>query len=163
MKIISICIFLISLSGCISEKKCWEKYPPQIKDSVSYVEKVRDSLIPQSADSSMSSYLIECAKTADGYKARIIQLLTQRPGTTMNIPVSSISGNVLTTTAGLPGRDIHVQIKTVYLNAVKSLVYVKITNVLTWWQKWLMWIGGVSSVIVVGLVGFKWLKFYGKI
>ena len=156
----AIVTLLVLLAGCATEKRCWKRYPPQVKDSVSYVEKVRDTTIYLPADSSMAAYLVECEETAEGLRARIVRLMTANPGTSLTAPSASITNNVLTTIANLPARPVKVQYKELHYSAVKSQVYVKVTNELIGWQWAQIWAGRILIAGVILLAGWKVARKY---
>lgn len=159
-------LFLIIpiLAGCVTQKKCLEKFPPQTKDSSSYVETVRLDTVRLPADTSMSQYLIECQKTADGYKARIIQLLTQKPGEHLPPPTATISGDTLKAMGRTPKKEVVIQVREVEKYILKKEVLPgKVTNVLKWWQKMFMWIGIVGVLIGAIRLGFFLFKTYRKV
>jgi hypothetical protein len=154
-----ICLLLFAVS-CTTQKKCWRKYPPQVKDSISYVEKLRDTTIIIPADSSWTTYLVECQKTAEGYQARIIQLEGQQQGHTILNPTADIRGNVLTARAAMPEQAIKLQLREFHYAAVKSQVYVKITNLLTWWQKLFVGIGIAAAGVIIAFTAWRAYKFF---
>jgi len=156
--IISVLLILMA-SSCITQEKCSKRFPPQEKDSLNYREISKDTMMHINADNSMAQYLVECEKTSEGYKAVITQLLTQKPGEYMQTPVSTIDSNgIMTTQAHTPEREIHWQVKEFHYAAVKSQVYVQITNILIWWQKWLMVIGSITLVAVITIVIYRLIK-----
>jgi hypothetical protein len=124
----------------------------------SYTKK--DTVFVRLPDSSMAQYLIDCQQTSDGYKARIIQMMNQKHGNSLNVPNATISGNVLTTTAYLPGEKIYVPVYRFYRGESKSKVYVKITNQLTSFQSFRIWVGNIALILIILYAGVKVLKRY---
>ena len=41
---------------------------------------------------------------------------------------------------------------------IKTVTITKTVNVLHWWQKWLMWAGGISIISILLLAASKWMK-----
>ena len=151
-------LFLLCMQGC-------KIVPPvETSDSTSYRMTVRDSAFTKPPDSSEAKYMLECVKTNEGLKVRIMQLLSQRPGERIYIPVSTIdSNNVLTTTAYLPGETIYVPVYRFFSTSIKAKTFVKVTNVLTGWQWFQLWLGRVFAALLLIYVGFKILKRYTSI
>ena len=93
------------MSGCISEKKCAERYPPAERSTVivqhDTVTSVKDSLIPLPADSGLIKALLECQ---DG-KVVVKEILSIKPGKRV-IPFFSVQNNVLTTGAKIDSSSI---------------------------------------------------------
>lgn len=137
------------LTGCNGERWCMKHHPPQTNDSITYVEKWRDSIVRLPGDTSSAKYLVECRKTAEGYKAYITQLITQQQGEYLTAPQVVIIGDTLSTTTQAREREVHVQIRYIELKAVKAKVYVKVTNELTGLQNFLVWVGGIVVIILV--------------
>ena len=134
-------VLAVVLSGCATQKKCWKRFPPQVKDSISYVEKLRDTIINLPADSSMAQYLIECEQTNEGLMAKVTEY-KMIAGKLLQAPSATVTGNILTATAFMPQQGVRVQYKEIHYSAVKSQVFVKITNQLTGLQNFLVWVGG---------------------
>lgn len=158
--LIALVWLMMSLPGCVTQNKCYKRYPPQVKDSISYVEKVRDTTIYIGADTAITEYLVECQETNEGLRARIVQLIRQQPGVVVNSPSSVITGNVLTTTGTSREQQIKLLVKELHYAAVKSQVYVKVTNELTGWQWAQVWAGRLLMLLVAVYAGFKVLKKY---
>lgn len=159
INIIGVFFVILITASCITQDKCWKKFPPKESDSSSYRETSKDTskIIP--ADSSMSKYLVECAEKNGKLYARISQLLTQQSGQYVEVPVATLDTNgILTATVRMPEIEIHWQIRSYHYAAVKSKVYVKITNVLLGWQKWLMWIGAAAIISLLAAGAFIIIK-----
>ncbi len=84
------------LSGCITQKRCAERYPSAERSTVfiqhDTVTSVKDSLIPLPADSGLIKALLECQ---DG-KVVVKEILSIKPGKRV-VPFFSVQNNVLTT------------------------------------------------------------------
>lgn len=102
MKINALILLLASLilvTGCCTQRRCADKYPPvqSVNDSssVTTVESVqeRDSITYLPADSSWLIALLEC----DEYGKLILrQLQDYKNGKNVEVPYVSVDGNVLT-------------------------------------------------------------------
>ena len=157
---------IILLSSCVTQDKCWRKFPPQVKDSTSYAIVYRDTshIIP--GDSSAAQYLVECREENGVLRARIIQQIGSNPGTHLQAPTATITDvpghgtGILQTTATMPGWVEKWQIKVVDRAVYKTSVYVKVTNELTGWQWAQVWAGRALFVIVAIYIGIRLLRRY---
>jgi len=151
------------MSGCISEKRCAERYPPAERSDVfvqhDTVTCVRDSLIPLPADSGLIKALLECQ---DG-KVVVKQILDVKPGKRV-VPFFSVQDNVLTTGAKIDSSSIyfswketHIRDSRIETRTIEKPVY-KVSGV----QNFLIWSGGIAWAISVILFGIKLIRFYLK-
>lgn len=160
--IIILAAVLLFLCSCATQKRCERRWPVQTRDSIAYVEKVKDTTIFIQPDSALSQYLVECYNTSEGYKARIVQLLTQQPGTIINTPTASMVGQVLTARATSDEQRVRVITKELHYKAVKAITYVKITNQLTGWQWAQVWAGRLMILLVVIYAALLIVRRYTK-
>ena len=151
------------LSGCISERRCAEKYPPVERSDVfvqhDTVTCVKDSLIPLPADSGLIKALLECQ---DG-KVVVKEILEVKPGNRV-IPFFSVQNNILTTGAKIDSSSIyfawketHIKESRIESRTIEKPVY-KVTGI----QNFLIWSGGIAWAIIVMLVAIKLIRFYIK-
>ena len=151
------------LSGCISEKRCAERYPPAERSDVfvqhDTVTCVKDSLIPLPADSGLIKALLECQ---DG-KVVVKEILEVKPGKRV-VPFFSVQNNVLTTGAKIDSSSIYFAWKETHIreSRIESKTIEKPVYKVTGFQNFLIWSGGISWVMIVILVGFKLIRFYLK-
>ena len=151
------------LSGCISERRCAERYPPAVRSDVfvqhDTVTCVRDSLILLPADSGLIKALLECQ---DG-KVVVKEILEVKPGKRV-VPFLQLKNNILTTGAKIDSSSIyfswketHIRESRIEFTTIEKPVY-KVTGL----QNFLIWSGGIAWVIIVILVGIKLIRFYLK-
>lgn len=151
------------LSGCISEKRCAERYPPTERSDVfvqhDTVTCVKDSLIPLPADSGLIRALLECQNG----KVVIRQIEEIRPGKRV-IPFIDLKSNVLTTGAKIDSSSIyfawketHIRESTVQLKVIEKPVY-KVTG----FQNFLIWSGGIAWSILLILIGVVLIRAFLK-
>jgi len=76
MKTILYILISLTLFSCVTEKKCSQKFPPQVitKDSISYIEKVRDSIVKTPPDSAKIKALLKCDSLGNVYIQTIEEL-----------------------------------------------------------------------------------------
>jgi len=151
------------LSGCISEKRCAERYPPAERSYVfvqhDTITCVKDSLIPLPSDSGLIKALLECQ---DG-KVVVKEILDVKPGKRV-VPFFSVQNNVLTTGAKIDSSSIyfswketHIRDSRIETRTIGNPVY-KVSG----FQNFLIWSGGIAWTIIVILIGMKLIRFYLK-
>lgn len=111
-KLLIILIALLSLQGCISEKRCMLRYPPQIiiTDSVVLTNSLieRDTVIKLAADSSSIQMLIDCDSLNQAYLSRIIGY---EAGNNAMIPEVVIQDRILTVKCRVDSMAVYSKIK----------------------------------------------------
>ncbi|MFZ4523928.1 MAG: hypothetical protein ACOYNC_19665 [Bacteroidales bacterium] len=151
------------MSGCISEKRCAERYPGAERSTVfvqhDTVTSVKDSLIPLPADSGLIKALLECQ---DG-KVVVKEILSIKPGKQV-IPFFSVQNNVLTTGAKIDSSSIYFAWKETHIreSRIESKTIEKPVYKVTGFQNFLIWSGGIAWAIIVVLVAIKLIRFYLK-
>ena len=151
------------MSGCISEKRCAERYPPTERSDVfvqhDTVTCVKDSLIPLPADSGLIKALLECQ---DG-KVVVKEILEVKPGKRV-VPFFSVQNNVLTTGAKIDSNSIYFAWKETHIreSRIESRTIEKPVYKVTGFQNFLIWSGGIAWAIIVILVGINLVRMYFK-
>ena len=151
------------MSGCITEKRCSERYPVSERSTVfvqhDTVTSVKDSLIPLPADSGLIKALLECQ---DG-KVVVKEILSIKPGKRL-IPFFSVQNNVLTTGAKIDSSSIYFSWKETHIreSRIESKTIEKPVYKVTGFQNFLIWSGGIAWAIIVILVAIKLIRFYLK-
>jgi hypothetical protein len=151
------------LSGCISEKRCAERYPPAERSDIfvqhDTITCVKDSLIPLLADSGLIKALLECQ---DG-KVVVKEILEVKPGKRV-VPFLTVQNNVLITGAKIDSSSIffawketHIRESKIESRTIEKPVY-KVTGL----QNFLIWSGGIAWAIIVILVGINLIRMYFK-
>ena len=151
------------MSGCISEKRCAERYPVSERSTVfvqhDTVTSVKDSLIPLPADSGLIKALLECQ---DG-KVVVKEIISIKPGKRV-VPFFSVQNNVLTTGAKIDSSSIYFSWKETHIreSRIESTTIEKLVYKVTGFQTFLIWSGGIAWAIIVVLVAIKLIRFYLK-
>ena len=151
------------VSGCISEKRCAERYPVPVKTELTVqhdtVTCVKDSLIPLPSDSGLIKALLECR---DG-KVVVKEILEMKPGKRI-VPFLTLQNNILTTGAKIDSSSIyfswketHIRETRMEINTIEKPVY-KVTGL----QNFLIWSGGIAWAAVLILIGVNLISFYLK-
>ena len=161
------CILILLLAallpGCISEKRCAERYPPAERLDIfvqhDTVTCVQDSLIPLSADSGLIKALLECQ---DG-KVVVKEILEVKPGKRV-VPYFSVQNNVLTTGAKIDSSSIYFAWKETHIreSRIESRTIEKPVYKVTGFQNFLIWSGGIAWAVIVILFAIKLIRFYIK-
>jgi len=151
------------ISGCISEKRCAERYPPAERSDIfvqhDTVTCVKDSLIPLPADSGLIKALLECQ---DG-KVVVKEILEAKPGKRV-VPFFTVQNNVLTTGAKIDSSSIYFSWKETHIreSRIESRTIEKPVYKVTGLQNFLIWSGGIAWAIIVILVGINLVRMYFK-
>ncbi len=151
------------LPGCISEKRCSERYPPAEKSDIfiqhDTVTSVKDSLIPMPADSGLIKALLECR---DG-KVVVKEILEARPGHHV-VPFINLQDNILTTGARVDSSSIYFSWKETHIRdfRVESRTIETTVYKVSGFQNFLIWSGGIAWAVLLILVGINLIRFYLK-
>ena len=126
-------------------------------DTVTITETVRDTIIQIQPDSSIVQALIRCDSTG---RARLEEIRTLRESArvqqTLNLKDNKLSAKAVVDSMGiyLMCKERHKEEQKVQ---VVETVIEKEVNILKWWQKALMWMGAVSTLIFLSSLAFKLL------
>jgi hypothetical protein len=151
------------LSGCVSEKRCAERYPPAERTDIfiqhDTVTCVKDSLIPLPADSGLIKALLECQ---DG-KVVVKEILEAKPGKRV-VPFFTVQNNVLTSVAKIDSSSIYFTWKETHIreSRIESRTIEKPVYKVTGLQNFLIWSGGIAWAIIFILVGINLVRMYFK-
>ena len=162
-RIILILLIATLLSGCISEKRCAERYPVAERSDIliqhDTVICVKDSLIFLPADSGWLKALLECQ---DG-KVVVKEILEVKPGKRV-VPFLSLQNNVLTTGAQIDSSTIYFAWKETHIreSRIESRTIEKPVFKVTGFQNFLIWSGGIAWAIIGILVAIYLIRFYLK-
>ena len=147
---------LITLSGC-----CPKLYPHTTENTeriVTVTENVRDTVIQVRPDSSIVQALIRCDSTG---RARLEEIQTLKQSERLRQSIS-LQDNRLTAKATVDSMGIYLTYKDRYKEEQKvqtiETVIEKEVNVLHWWQKALMWVGVISTILLLGLIAAKFIS-----
>jgi len=138
MKKLLIIIPILIFSGCMTQEKCWKKFPPSVNDSIIYSEIIRDSVI-YITDSAGITALLECDTAGI---IRIKQIKDMYAGQFVK-PSIVIKNNWLKADCKIDSGRVYFRWKEKHIKEVKTKVFVKITNQLTGLQNFLCWSGGI--------------------
>ncbi len=146
---------LATISGC-----CPRLYPHKTESTehnVTITETIKDTVIQVQPDSSIVQALIRCDSTG---RARLEEICTLKESARVRQTLA-LKDNRLTAKAVVDSMEIYLTYKERYREEQKvkvvETVIEKEVNVLKWWQKALMWMGAVSTLIFLTSLVFKLL------
>jgi len=158
-----ILLMAATVSGCISEKRCSERYPVPVRTELTVqhdtVTCVKDSLIPLPSDSGLIKALLECR---DG-KVVVKEILEVKPGKRV-VPFLTLQNNILTTGAKIDSSSIYFSWKETHIreSRIESRTIEKPVYKVTGLQNFMIWSGGIAWAIILILVGINLIRMYFK-
>ena len=140
---------------------CPKLYPHTTENTeriVTVTETVRDTVIQVRPDSSIVQALIKCDSTG---RARLEEIQTLRQSERLRQTIS-LQNNRLTSKAIIDSMGIYLTYKDRYKEEQKvqtiETVIEKEVNILRWWQKPLMWAGGIAIVALIVFILLRLVK-----
>ena len=142
---------------------CCPKFYPQTTTTVEHVEVVkevvRDTVIQVQPDSSILQALIQCDSTG---RARLQEIQTLKESARLQQSIKMEADplpyqpTVITVTATVDSMGIYLTYRDRFKESVETreieTIIEKEVNILHWWQKLLMWAGGIVITITVGWI-----------
>ena len=142
---------------------CCPKFYPQTTTTVDHVEVVkevvRDTVVQVQPDSSILQALIKCDSTG---RARLQEIQTLKESARLQQSIKMEADplpyqpTVITVTAIVDSMGIYLTYKDRFKESVETreieTIIEKEVNILHWWQKLLMWAGGIVITITVGWI-----------
>ena len=142
---------------------CCPKFYPQTTTTVEHIEVVkevvRDTVIQVQPDSSILQALIQCDSTG---RARLQEIQTLKEAARLQQSIKMEADplpyqpTVITVKATVDSMGIYLTYKDRFKESVETreieTIIEKEVNILHWWQKLLMWAGGIVITITVGWI-----------
>ncbi len=142
---------------------CCPKFYPQTTTTVEHFEVVkevvRDTVVQVQPDSSILQALIKCDSTG---RARLQEIQTLKESARLQQSIKMEADplpyqpTVITVTATVDSMGIYLTYKDRFKESVETreieTIIEKEVNILHWWQKLLMWVGGIVLAITVGWI-----------
>ena len=142
---------------------CCPKFYPQTSSTVEHFEVVkevvRDTVIQVQPDSSILQALIQCDSTG---RARLQEIQTLKESARLQQSIKMEADplpyqpTVITVKATVDSMGIYLTYKDRFKESVETreieTIIEKEVNILHWWQKLLMWVGGIVLTITVGWI-----------
>ena len=144
-------------------QSCCPKFYPQTTTTVEHFEVVkevvRDTVIQVQPDSSILQALIQCDSTG---RARLQEIQTLKESARLQQSIKMEADplpyqpTVITVKATVDSMGIYLTYKDRFKEAVETreieTIIEKEVNILHWWQKLLMWTGGIVITVAVGWI-----------
>ncbi len=154
--------FKIILLTALTAASCCPKLYPHKTESTEHTvvvtETIRDTVIQVQPDSSIVQALIKCDSTG---QARLEEIRTLKESARVQQTLA-LKDNRLTAKTVVDSMGIYLTYKERHKEEQKIQVVETVTekevNVLKWWQKWLMWIGVCSIMIMSFYAIFRIVK-----
>ena len=151
------------LSTLLVLQGCCPKFYPQTTTTVEHFEVVkevvRDTVVQVQPDSSILQALIKCDSTG---RARLQEIQTLKESARLQQSIKMEADplpyqpTVITVTATVDSMGIYLTYKDRFKESVETreieTIIEKEVNILHWWQKLLMWAGGIVITITVGWI-----------
>lgn len=142
---------------------CCPKFYPQTTTTVEHFEVVkevvRDTVVQVQTDSSILQALIKCDSTG---RARLQEIQTLKESARLQQSIKMEADplpyqpTVITVKATVDSMGIYLTYKDRFKESVETreieTIIEKEVNILHWWQKLLMWAGGIVITIIVGWI-----------
>ena len=142
---------------------CCPKFYPQTTTTVEHFEVVkevvRDTVVQVQPDSSILQALIKCDSTG---RARLQEIQTLKESARLQQSIKMEADplpyqpTVITVKATVDSMGIYLTYKDRFKESVETreieTIIEKEVNILHWWQKLLMWVGGIVITITVGWI-----------
>ena len=142
---------------------CCPKFYPQTTTTVEHFEVVkevvRDTVVQVQPDSSILQALIKCDSTG---RARLQEIQTLKESARLQQSIKMEADplpyqpTVITVTTTVDSMGIYLTYKDRFKESVETreieTIIEKEVNILHWWQKLLMWAGGIVITITVGWI-----------
>ena len=142
---------------------CCPKFYPQTTTTVEHFEVVkevvRDTVVQVQPDSSILQALIKCDSTG---RARLQEIQTLKESARLQQSIKMEADplpyqpTVIKVTATVDSMGIYLTYKDRFKESVETreieTIIEKEVNILHWWQKLLMWVGGIVLAITVGWI-----------
>lgn len=142
---------------------CCPKFYPQTTTTVEHFEVVkevvRDTVVQVQPDSSILQALIKCDSTG---RARLQEIQTLKESARLQQSIKMEADplpyqpTVITVKATVDSMGIYLTYKDRFKESVETreieTIIEKKVNILHWWQKLLMWVGGIVLTITVGWI-----------
>ena len=142
---------------------CCPKFYPQTTTTVEHFEVVnevvRDTVVQVQPDSSILQALIKCDSTG---RARLQEIQTLKESARLQQSIKMEADplpyqpTVITVKATVDSMGIYLTYKDLFKESIETreieTIIEKEVNILHWWQKVLMWIGGIAIVAGILLI-----------
>ena len=159
---------ILSLQSC-----CHKLYPHTTEvteKTESVTETIRDTVIMVQPDSSIMQALIQCDSTG---RARLQEIKALKESARMQQTISMepepqpYKPTVITVKATVDSMGIYLSYKerykeTAQIQKIETIIE-KEVNVLKWWQKLFIWLGSISTILIILTLVYALVKLMVKL
>ena len=165
---------IIAMAAILSLQSCCHKLYPHTTEvtekTESVTETIRDTVIMVQPDSSIMQALIQCDSTG---RARLQEINALKESARLQQTISMepepqpYKPTVITVKATVDSMGIYLTYKERYKETAQiqkiETVIEKEVNVLKWWQKLFIWLGSVSTILIILTLVYALVKLMVKL
>ena len=165
---------IIAMAAILSLQSCCHKLYPHTtavtEKTESVTETIRDTVIMVQPDSSIMQALIQCDSTG---RARLQEINALKESARLQQTISMepepqpYKPTVITVKATVDSMGIYLTYKERYKETAQiqkiETVIEKEVNVLKWWQKLFIWLGSISTILIILTLVYALVKLMVKL
>lgn len=165
---------IIAMAAILSLQSCCHKLYPHTTEvtekTESVTETIRDTVIMVQPDSSILQALIQCDSTG---RARLQEINALKESARLQQTISMepepqpYKPTVITVKATVDSMGIYLTYKERYKETAQiqkiETVIEKEVNVLKWWQKLFIWLGSISTILIILTLVYALVKLMVKL
>ena len=165
---------IIAMAAILSLQSCCHKLYPHTTEvtekTESVTETIRDTVIMVQPDSSIMQALIQCDSTG---RARLQEIKALKESARMQQTISMepepqpYKPTVITVKATVDSMGIYLSYKERYKETAEiqkiETIIEKEVNVLKWWQKLFIWLGSISTILIILTLVYALVKLMVKL
>ena len=165
---------IIAMAAILSLQSCCHKLYPHTTEvtekTESVTETIRDTVIMVQPDSSIIQALIQCDSTG---RARLQEIKALKESARLQQTISMepepqpYKPTVITVKATVDSMGIYLTYKERYKETAQiqkiETVIEKEVNVLKWWQKLFIWLGSISTILIILTLVYALVKLMVKL
>ena len=165
---------IIAMAAILSLQSCCHKLYPHTTEvtekTESVTETIRDTVIMVQPDSSIMQALIQCDSTG---RARLQEINALKESARLQQTISMepepqpYKPTVITVKATVDSMGIYLSYKERYKETAQiqkiETVIEKEVNVLKWWQKLFIWLGSISTILIILTLVYALVKLMVKL
>ena len=165
---------IIAMAAILSLQSCCHKLYPHTTEvtekTESVTETIRDTVIMVQPDSSIIQALIQCDSTG---RARLQEIKALKESVRLQQTISiepepkPYKPAVITVKATIDSMGIYLSYKERYKETAQiqkiETVIEKEVNVLKWWQKLFIWLGSISTILIILTLVYALVKLMAKL
>ena len=165
---------IIAMAAILSLQSCCHKLYPHTTEvtekTESVTETIRDTVIMVQPDSSIIQALIQCDSTG---RARLQEINALKESARLQQTISMepepqpYKPTVITVKATIDSMGIYLTYKERYKETAEiqkiETIIEKEVNVLKWWQKLFIWLGSISTILIILTLVYALVKLMVKL